>query len=732
MSERGPERRRFDIQSCIGAGSFGEVYLATMRDTGGLRTEVAVKVLKSDLEPASQAVQRLRDEARFLGLLNHPSILKIHGLVMFEERVSLISEYVNGADLSDCLLGDDRLPLSAVLEILSKVADALDTAHSSPGDDGQPLCLEHRDIKPANIRIGRHGEVKVLDFGIATATGVEREAQTSTDIVVGTSEYMAPERFADGVESIASDVYSMGCVLYEAMAGKRLFGQLVTRKRYALTLLIETHDAHINDRLDALPPGSEQAVALLRQMVAYEPVERPKMSELSTQLEELAEEIGGPNLRRWCRKRVWAPVTSMDGPLVGRTITEAGISQAIARSRNPAPKRLRTGEQPVLRARSKPRWGLRIAIALGLLLLIGGVGTFSLVSLGLVGAAGWSLSAQDIPDGSPAQAQSAPGKPNPTSKPGAKPAPKTSSKRRAGTPAGAPDPTTDADDGVADVDDGAASPAADCGDLISLEPQAILGRLESDSRSCLAGEMRNSSLDQTERAKIGKLLLVDAQVRCDGGDCTDYEREQVYYFAEVERSSADLLFAWATYLHDSRGTASPDWNEVVLWSDRSLDRKSEWTGVSRLKKVDKLLEICARQTFDAYTSSPKDEDLRIKARNRSIDWLIYRVQIDKDSTIPLQMCASAGGSYELCMERAPDPKGSAAITFVSAPVGATLTVDGKPVDKKAPAEVTLDYGPHTVTMTLGEVTSEQVISVASDMPTRWMWRSKGDSWTGSL
>ncbi|MBT3224140.1 MAG: serine/threonine protein kinase, partial [Proteobacteria bacterium] len=164
------QKREFSFQRCLGSGGFGEVYLATMTSSGGVETDVAVKVLHGGLDPRSQAVQRLRDEGRLLGVLNHPAILRVTDLVLLEGRIALVTEYVEGADLDECFGAHPPLPPRALLEVIGRVADALHSAFNTTSANGTPLELIHRDIKPANIRLGRHGDVKLLDFGIARAT----------------------------------------------------------------------------------------------------------------------------------------------------------------------------------------------------------------------------------------------------------------------------------------------------------------------------------------------------------------------------------------------------------------------------------------------------------------------------------------------------------------------------------------------------------------------------------
>ncbi|MCA9489452.1 MAG: protein kinase, partial [Myxococcales bacterium] len=159
--------RSFTMHRCLGRGGFGEVYLADMVGRGGLSTTVAIKLLRQDLDPAGQAVKRLRDEGRLLARLDHPTILRVLDLVMLGGRAALITEYVPGEDLEACLRGDGRISTRALLQVLGRVAGALDAAWRAPlGSEGEELRLSHRDVKPSNIRVGRFGDVKLLDFGI--------------------------------------------------------------------------------------------------------------------------------------------------------------------------------------------------------------------------------------------------------------------------------------------------------------------------------------------------------------------------------------------------------------------------------------------------------------------------------------------------------------------------------------------------------------------------------------
>lgn len=316
-------RRRFVFDACLGRGGFGEVYRAKMASPGGLESTVAVKVLRSELSDAD-AIRRLRDEGRLLARLNHPTILKVYDLVFLEGRVAMVAEFVDGADLGALT---PNLPVRAQLQVIGGVAAALHAAWSTPGLDGAPLQLVHRDIKPTNIRVGRHGEIKLLDFGIAHFQGEDREAKTASDVIVGSLPYMAPERFLERRVRSASDVFALGCSLYEGLVGERFFAEGQLRRMGALALDDALFDAHVADRL-ALVPDSvpEPVAALLVELLAHDADARVSAQALASRCEQLAEDMGGVPLRRWCRERAWTEAPAASGPLVGRTILEGTLA----------------------------------------------------------------------------------------------------------------------------------------------------------------------------------------------------------------------------------------------------------------------------------------------------------------------------------------------------------------------------------------------------------------------
>ena len=318
----GTAPRRFEFGRCLGRGSFGEVYAATMRSPGGLESPVAVKLLRADIDLEGDAVHRLRDEGRLLARLNHPAILKVFDLVRLRGRLALITELVDGADLADCIR-PDPMPVRPLLQALAQVASALDAAQNTTGDEG-PLRLVHRDIKPSNIRIDRHGQAKLLDFGIARFDASDREVRTASDLVVGSIPYMAPERFVEREVASSSDVFSLGCTLYEGIAGKRFYGSSNVARISSLALQPALYTRTVAERIAALEVDAALKT-LLHALVDIDPTARLDAAAVSAQLEEVADTLAGPTLRMWCRQHTWPDPDAQDGPLVGVSIVEGEL-----------------------------------------------------------------------------------------------------------------------------------------------------------------------------------------------------------------------------------------------------------------------------------------------------------------------------------------------------------------------------------------------------------------------
>ena len=202
---------RYVLGEMIGTGGMADVYVA--EDTR-LARQVAVKVLRSDLARDPSFVARFRKEALAAAGLNHPGIVAVYDSGE-EPAPYIVMELISGHTLRELIHKGERVPLKRALEIGEGILAALEYSHQAG--------IVHRDIKPANIMITDHGDVKVMDFGIARALADLGATLTSTWNVVGTAQYLSPEQALGEVADLRSDIYSTGCLLYEVLTGKPPF-----------------------------------------------------------------------------------------------------------------------------------------------------------------------------------------------------------------------------------------------------------------------------------------------------------------------------------------------------------------------------------------------------------------------------------------------------------------------------------------------------------------------------
>ena len=305
---------RYEVRSKLGEGGMGEVYLA--RDTTELEREVAIKVLPADLAADPERMRRFVQEAKTASSLNHPNILTVYEIGEADSSRFIATEYVEGETLRQ-RLSRSRPSLREALDIAVQVASALVAAHKAG--------VVHRDIKPENVMVRGDGIVKVLDFGIAklaerrTQAAADTEAPTQAlvntgpGVVMGTVSYMSPEQARGLAVDERTDIWSLGCVLYEMVAGRLPFeGETAT------------------DVLSVILHREPQSLLLLRRDVPDE-LERIVEKALTKDREEryqLAKELG-VDLRRLrqhldVEAELERSVTPERGAPEGRAATSGG------------------------------------------------------------------------------------------------------------------------------------------------------------------------------------------------------------------------------------------------------------------------------------------------------------------------------------------------------------------------------------------------------------------------
>ncbi|HEY6709361.1 MAG TPA: serine/threonine-protein kinase [Actinomycetota bacterium] len=247
---------RYRMEALLAGGGMGEVWAA--RDLL-LDRAVAVKVLGGAFAGDARAAERLRREARAAGRLEHPAIARMLDLGEDGGRPYLVMELLEGESLAERIARGPMGPVEAA-RVVAAVADALEAAHRAG--------VVHRDVKPGNVFLTSDGGVKVLDFGIASAAG---DTALTTGDLLGTAAYLAPERALGHQATAAADVYALGVVLYELLAGRRPF---------EAGSEIELAMAHINADPVPLamvaPSVPPSLAAACQQAMAKDPAARPR------------------------------------------------------------------------------------------------------------------------------------------------------------------------------------------------------------------------------------------------------------------------------------------------------------------------------------------------------------------------------------------------------------------------------------------------------------------------
>ncbi len=255
----------------LARGGMGSVDLG-LRTEGTFSRLVAIKRPKTGDDDDQQALRMFLDEASITGLIRHPHVVNTYDFGHDSDGPFLVMEYVEGNSLRHLLdlleAAQEQLPVQHALKILADAARGLHAAHSLKTVTGESMPVVHRDVSPGNIMLGIDGECKVADFGIAKIWG--KGTKTETGILKGKIGYLSPEQLRFQIPDHRADLYSLGVVLYEMVAGRRLHESSDFRE-----VAWRTVEGEIPDLGEARVDCPPALVQLCAQMLAKDPAQRP-------------------------------------------------------------------------------------------------------------------------------------------------------------------------------------------------------------------------------------------------------------------------------------------------------------------------------------------------------------------------------------------------------------------------------------------------------------------------
>jgi len=279
---------RYEVDELLARGGMAEVYRARLVAAHGFVRPIVVKVIRTELLADERLALMFIDEARMAANLHHRNILQIVDFDRFDGGAFIVTELVEGCDLRAFLANLRAAPRYEIaITIMSELAAGLHAAHEAKAADGAPLNLVHRDVSPSNVLLGRFGEIKLSDFGVAKAR--MRSYHTVSGTIKGKAPYMAPEQILGGSVDRRADVFSLGVLLFETTTRTRLYSAMNDANAMKAILAGEVPDPA--ERRASYPP---ELTAIVRRALAFDREARyPTARALADDLDAVARE------RKW-------------------------------------------------------------------------------------------------------------------------------------------------------------------------------------------------------------------------------------------------------------------------------------------------------------------------------------------------------------------------------------------------------------------------------------------------
>ena len=218
-------QQRYKVIEKIAAGGMAEVFRAESAGLEGFKKTVAIKRVLPHLSEKKQFINMFLDEARLSARLSHSNCVQVFDIGVGDNAYFIVMEYVDGADLKAIAehhkSNGNPIPVEEACLIGVRICEGLTYAHEMTDSDGKELNIVHRDVSPPNVLITRHGEVKIVDFGLAKANSQLEDSEPG--IIKGKFSYLSPEAAVGKPVDSRSDIFAVGIILWELLAGKRLF-----------------------------------------------------------------------------------------------------------------------------------------------------------------------------------------------------------------------------------------------------------------------------------------------------------------------------------------------------------------------------------------------------------------------------------------------------------------------------------------------------------------------------
>jgi serine/threonine protein kinase len=219
------QQQRYRVLDRLASGGMAEVFIAESAGIEGFKKRVAIKRVLPHLSEKKRFISMFLDEARLSAQLNHSNCVQVFDIGVGDNAYFIVMEYVDGADLKaviDYLRNAGRVfPVEIAVLISVRICEGLTYAHELTTAEGKPLEIVHRDMSPPNVLITKHGEVKIVDFGLAKATSQLEKSEPG--IIKGKFSYLSPEAATGGDVGLQTDIFAVGIILWELLSGKRLF-----------------------------------------------------------------------------------------------------------------------------------------------------------------------------------------------------------------------------------------------------------------------------------------------------------------------------------------------------------------------------------------------------------------------------------------------------------------------------------------------------------------------------